>query len=257
MNSLVLGTGDVSPLDMAVGFSTFANRGVHNDPDIIAKIEQVDEDGDVTVLEQARPTDERVLTEQEADLVTYALRQVVTAAPARGQLRQGRRRARPAPPRTTATPGSSASRPSSPPRCGWATPTRRPRTEAPPTEDAATSTASEVTGGVVPGADLEQVHAQRHGGDRAGLVRPRPSSFPGQGPQPGPRAQRRRPRRPRAAPIPGDGGSSTSTSTHGARTRPSRRHHAPTDHDHQPLPPVPAADRPDLDPTVPDCGCTA
>ena len=50
--SLVLGSGDVSPLDMAVGYSTFANRGVHNDPVMIAKIEQVDEDGDV---ERARP----------------------------------------------------------------------------------------------------------------------------------------------------------------------------------------------------------
>ena len=30
--SLVLGSGEVSPLDMAVGYSTFANRGVHNDP---------------------------------------------------------------------------------------------------------------------------------------------------------------------------------------------------------------------------------
>ena len=35
----------------------------------------------------------------------------------------GRRRARPAPPRTTPTPGSSASRPTSPPRSGWASPT--------------------------------------------------------------------------------------------------------------------------------------
>ena len=43
MPALVLGSGDVSPLDMAVGYSTFANRGVHNDPVMIAKIEQVDD----------------------------------------------------------------------------------------------------------------------------------------------------------------------------------------------------------------------
>ena len=54
--SLVLGTGDVSPLDMAVGYSTFANRGVHNEPVMIAKIEQVDEDGDLEVIDQAVPT---------------------------------------------------------------------------------------------------------------------------------------------------------------------------------------------------------
>ena len=59
--SLVLGSGDVSPLDMAVGYSTFANRGVHNDPVMITKIEQVDDDGDVNVLDQAVPTGERVL----------------------------------------------------------------------------------------------------------------------------------------------------------------------------------------------------
>ena len=32
VNSLVLGTGEVSVLDMATGYSTFANRGVHNAP---------------------------------------------------------------------------------------------------------------------------------------------------------------------------------------------------------------------------------
>ena len=72
--SLVLGSGDVSPLDMAVGYSTFANRGVHNDPVMIAKIEQVDEDGDLEVLDQAVPSGDRVLTEEQADLVTYCLR---------------------------------------------------------------------------------------------------------------------------------------------------------------------------------------
>jgi penicillin-binding protein 1A len=75
--ALVLGSGDVSPLDMAVGYSTFANRGVHNDPVMIAKIEQVDESGDVQVLDQAVPSGDRVLTEEQADLVTYCLEGVV------------------------------------------------------------------------------------------------------------------------------------------------------------------------------------
>jgi penicillin-binding protein 1A len=79
VNSLVLGTGEVSVLDMATGFSTFANRGVHNDPTLVAKIEQVDEGGHVRVLEQHTPSGEQVLTQQEADLVTYCLRQVVEA----------------------------------------------------------------------------------------------------------------------------------------------------------------------------------
>jgi len=77
VNSLVLGTGEVSVLDMATGFSTFANRGVHNRPTLIAKIEQVDQGGRLSVVEQHTPSGERVLSEQEADLVTYCLRQVV------------------------------------------------------------------------------------------------------------------------------------------------------------------------------------
>jgi penicillin-binding protein 1A len=83
VNSLTLGTSDVSPLDMATGFSTFANRGIHNQPELIARIEQVSEDGDTTVLEQSHPTGTRVLTQQESDLVTYAMRQVVTGGTGR------------------------------------------------------------------------------------------------------------------------------------------------------------------------------
>ncbi|MDQ2649254.1 MAG: PBP1A family penicillin-binding protein, partial [Actinomycetota bacterium] len=81
--SLVLGTSEVSPLDMAVGFSTFANRGVRNDPKLIERIEQVHDDGELSILAQARPTNDRVLTEAEADQVTHALRQVVTAGTGR------------------------------------------------------------------------------------------------------------------------------------------------------------------------------
>jgi penicillin-binding protein 1A len=62
---------------MATAFSTFANRGVRNDPVLISRIEQVDEDGRVSVLEQHRPNGARVLSEDEADQVTHALRQVV------------------------------------------------------------------------------------------------------------------------------------------------------------------------------------
>ena len=74
--SIVLGTGEVSPLDMAAGYSTFANRGIRNEPSMIARIEQVDEDG-LIVIDQASPSGRRVLTEEEADLVTYCLRGVV------------------------------------------------------------------------------------------------------------------------------------------------------------------------------------
>ena len=72
-----LGSEDVSPLDMAVGFSTFANRGVRNDPELVARIEQVDDDGDLTVLDEASPSNDRVIPAAEADQVTHALRQVI------------------------------------------------------------------------------------------------------------------------------------------------------------------------------------
>ena len=110
--SLVLGSGDVSPLDMAVGYSTFANRGVHNDPILIAKIEQVDEDGDVTVIDQAVPTG-RAGALRGGGRPRHLLprRRSCRTAPARRPASASRRPARPAPPRTTRTPGSSATRP--------------------------------------------------------------------------------------------------------------------------------------------------
>jgi penicillin-binding protein 1A len=83
VNSLVLGTGEVSVLDMATAFSTFANRGVRNNPTMIAKIEQVDEEGDLSVVQQHTPSGDRVLTEAEADLVSYCLRKVVLEGTAR------------------------------------------------------------------------------------------------------------------------------------------------------------------------------
>ena len=73
-NSLVLGTGEVSVLDMAAAFSTFANRGVRIEPRAILKIETANG----TVIEDnEKPDRERVLDEQDADVVNFCLRQVV------------------------------------------------------------------------------------------------------------------------------------------------------------------------------------
>jgi penicillin-binding protein 1A len=83
VNSLVLGTGEVSVLDMASAYSTFANRGVHNDPILVTKVEQVDEEGRTSVLDTATPSGDRVLTEEEADLVTYCLEMVIDAGTGR------------------------------------------------------------------------------------------------------------------------------------------------------------------------------
>ncbi|MGI8663027.1 MAG: transglycosylase domain-containing protein [Acidimicrobiales bacterium] len=72
VNSLVLGTSEVSPLDMASGYSTFAHRGSHIEPTAILRVERPD--GSVVTFDQARSTP---LTENQSDLVTYALRQVI------------------------------------------------------------------------------------------------------------------------------------------------------------------------------------
>jgi penicillin-binding protein 1A len=72
--SLSLGTASVSPLEMAEAYSTFAGRGVHTQPRTILEVRR----SDGTVLEPERaPVTNRVLDREDADVVTYALRQVV------------------------------------------------------------------------------------------------------------------------------------------------------------------------------------
>jgi penicillin-binding protein 1A len=73
-NSLVLGTGEVSVLDMATAFSTFANRGVRIEPRAILKIETA---GGTVIEDNEKPKRTRVLQEKDADVVNFCLRQVV------------------------------------------------------------------------------------------------------------------------------------------------------------------------------------
>jgi penicillin-binding protein 1A len=75
--SEVLGTIESTPLEMAGVYSTFANRGVYKKPDIITRIEQADQEGNVTVLYERQVQETRVLSETQADLVTHALQAVV------------------------------------------------------------------------------------------------------------------------------------------------------------------------------------
>ena len=72
--SLVLGTEEVSVLELASAYSTFANRGVHVEPRTILEVRR----GDGSVVEPERPAPtRRVLDREDADVVTHALRQVV------------------------------------------------------------------------------------------------------------------------------------------------------------------------------------
>jgi penicillin-binding protein 1A len=71
--SITLGTQTVTPLDMATGYATLAARGVRHNPVGLVRV-----DGPEGTLVEPDGTPRRVLTETEADLVTYALQGVVT-----------------------------------------------------------------------------------------------------------------------------------------------------------------------------------
>ena len=71
--SIVLGTPEVSVLDMAAVYSTIANRGEKVGPYVVTKVTDIDG----TVLWEAPTERERVLDEQVAETVSWVLRQVV------------------------------------------------------------------------------------------------------------------------------------------------------------------------------------
>ena len=69
---ITLGTENVTPLEMAEAYSTFASGGIHNEPVVITRI--VDRNGEV--LFENADTSERVLDEKVAGAVTEVLRGV-------------------------------------------------------------------------------------------------------------------------------------------------------------------------------------
>ena len=71
--SLVLGTSEVSVLDMASAYSTFADGGTHLEPEFITKVTTAD--GTPLPWNHAAPRP--VLTRNETDVVNYCLQQVV------------------------------------------------------------------------------------------------------------------------------------------------------------------------------------
>lgn len=75
VHSLVLGTQEVSVLDMAAAYSTFAARGERRDPELL--LEVVDSDG--VTLSRFESTSTRVISRQSADIVVEVLRGVVSS----------------------------------------------------------------------------------------------------------------------------------------------------------------------------------
>ena len=73
VGSVTLGTQDVSVLEMADAYLTFANEGVQVNPRAILRVSLADG----TVLENDPPVRSRALTSDQADTVNYVLRQVV------------------------------------------------------------------------------------------------------------------------------------------------------------------------------------
>jgi 1A family penicillin-binding protein len=71
--SITLGTQDVTPLDMADAYATLAARGVHHPPMAITTVKAADG----TVIDKVKSEEDVALAENDADLVTYALQQVV------------------------------------------------------------------------------------------------------------------------------------------------------------------------------------
>ncbi|QYG95279.1 PBP1A family penicillin-binding protein [Iamia sp. SCSIO 61187] len=71
--SLVLGAGDVSVLDMAASYSTFANQGTRIDPRVITRVE----DAQGNVIEEFGAQRTQVLDVDQASRVTHALQQVI------------------------------------------------------------------------------------------------------------------------------------------------------------------------------------
>ena len=67
----------VTPLEMASAYSTFANGGTHMEPFLVQKVTE-DKDGEEVLLEEHRSIGEEVLSNDEAAVVTEALRAVVT-----------------------------------------------------------------------------------------------------------------------------------------------------------------------------------
>ena len=77
--SIVLGTMNVSVLEMTTAFNTLANRGVRADPQVVLDVTGADGDK----IETFNPRRTRVLERPEADVVNTVLRQVVEAGTGR------------------------------------------------------------------------------------------------------------------------------------------------------------------------------
>ena len=69
----VLGTNDVTALDMASAYATFANRGIHVPPVLVTRITRADG----TILYENQHTQEKVIDADAADTISAILQDVI------------------------------------------------------------------------------------------------------------------------------------------------------------------------------------
>lgn len=75
--SIVLGSSESTPIEMAGAYSTFANRGEYIEPDIITRVEQVDQDGNTSVLYERTANKQVIFPQSVADKVNHTLQGVI------------------------------------------------------------------------------------------------------------------------------------------------------------------------------------
>ena len=140
--SITLGVEAVNPLEMTNAYATLAARGVRHYADPLVQL--TNRNGREIDDVSSRP--KQVLATNDADLVTYRAagrdhRRHRAPPPTSADRPQARRE----PPRNTWTPGSAATRRSSPRACGWATRMARSRMTS-------VEGVSPVFGGTIPAA---------------------------------------------------------------------------------------------------------
>ena len=131
--SLALGTSEVSVLELVGAYATFANGGMAVSPHVVERVRTA---GGKLLYERKDDNLGRIVEERYAGMMNTMMPRNIDNGhrAARPTCRAGRRRARPAPRRISATPGSSATPATSSPVSGSATTTpRRPR--KPPAAD--------------------------------------------------------------------------------------------------------------------------
>ncbi len=117
--SLALGTSGVSPLDMASGFSTLANQGVHIEP---SPFRIVKDSLGTMILDNRFPQQTEVVGAGTAYIMDSMMESVIQSGTGIECAKSdGPQPARPERPRASAMPGSSGSRRISWRRFGWAT----------------------------------------------------------------------------------------------------------------------------------------